>query len=702
MIKLALSVSKAEPKSKTEGMKVTEFLRKDFEFDKPEEYIKKLFTTRLYSTNYWLDGRCSQKNFLGLYGVTLDVDAGLSLIEARELFKEYNYIIHTSTSHRADKGNSGVQDRFRVILPFDTSHYNDYDFEKAQAVYGILINKYSFIDAQCAEPARKYFPFLNTMYPHLFECYVNDTGKYYEITLDEISAHVIRQEELRPKKTANINSIVDENKKYIHWDDEIETSTGATRGIFFKIRDIPRGEHVQSVYCPFCDDKTNSPSSSAHLLWTRGGKPELYCEGCKHDGKQFRYFLPLNEQYEECLYIDDKVYDVRISDTKISIAKTPLSYFSALTPDESKRLFLWLAQNRRVSAEELQVQRKVDGYAKRHSWKLNTASGILEITMAPVPVKIKDNKYINDWITELVGPVAAEYIKDMIMASAYLNFRKLPVLIMMGERNSGKSTLAESIGSIFPDSYTKWNGKQDQFNPYLEKRVVLIDEALLDKSEAYNMFKEICGEKEHTINKKHKAQYQIANNTIFFLASNNYNPLYFRYQEIPKSERDNQWMVIEFLNRSDQEIDAFKASEIMDRWGWYIVSEMRERFERFEANGNGRKNRYTIPNPVTELLIQMFENAKTNLDYLADDIHRALINGCPIKDAAGNIMRRLPPVEVVTIAELHDYIKATGGGDIKNVKSTRERLQTLGYLSRKRLKKDESDAWEVLKPKKII
>ena len=161
-------------------------------------------------------------------------------------------------------------------------------------------------------------------------------------------------------------------------------------------------------------------------------------------------------------------------------------------------------------------------------------------------------------------------------------------------------------------------------------------------------------------------------------------------------------MVIEFLNRSDQEIDAFKASEIMDRWGWYIVSEMRERFERFEANGNGRKNRYTIPNPVTELLIQMFENAKTNLDYLADDIHRALINGCPIKDAAGNIMRRLPPVEVVTIAELHDYIKATGGGDIKNVKSTRERLQTLGYLSRKRLKKDESDAWEVLKPKKII
>ena len=136
MIKLALSVSKAEPKSKTEGMKVTEFKRADFEFDKPEEYIKKLFTTRLYSTNYWLDGRCSQKNFLGLYGVTLDVDAGLSLIEARELFKEYNYIIHTSTSHRADKGNSGVQDRFRVILPFDTSHYNDYDLIVFSRTYG--------------------------------------------------------------------------------------------------------------------------------------------------------------------------------------------------------------------------------------------------------------------------------------------------------------------------------------------------------------------------------------------------------------------------------------------------------------------------------------------------------------------------------------------------------------------------------------
>jgi hypothetical protein len=698
MIKLALSVSKAEPKSKTEGMKVTEFKRSDFEFDKLEEYIKKLFTTRLYSTNYWLDGRCSQKNFLGLYGVTLDVDAGLSLVDARELFKEYNYIIHTSTSHRADKGKGGVQDRFRVILPFEPAHYNDYDLEKAQAVYGILINKYSFIDAQCAEPARKYFPFLNTLYPHLFECYINDTGKYYEITSEEISAHLIRQEEFRPQKSTSVNEIVDENKKYIHWDDEIET----VRGTFTKIRNVAPDEHVKSVYCPYCDDKKASPTPSAHLLWTKGKKPELYCDGCKHDGKQFRFFLPLNEQFEECLYIDDKVYDIRVSDTKITIAKTPLSYFSALTPDESKKLFLWLAQNRRVSAEELQIQRKVDGYAERHTWKLDTTTGILEIIMAPIPVKIKDNKYINDWIVELVGPVAAEYIKDMIMASAFLNFRKLPVLIMMGERNSGKTTLAEAIGSIFPDSYTKWDGKPNQFNPYLEKRIVLIDEALLNKSEAYNMFKEICGEKEHTVNKKHKAQYQVMNNTMFFLASNNYNPLYFRYQEMPKSERDNQWMVIEFANRSDQAIDAFKFTEIMDRWGWYIRSEMRERYERFLADGNGRKNRYTIPNPVTELLIQMFENAKTNLDYLADDIYKALRNGYPILDPAGNVIRRLPPVEKVTIAELHDFIKATGGGDIKNVKSTRERLQTLGYLGRKRLKKDESDAWEVLKVKTNI
>ena len=694
-MKMILSVSKAQPKSKTEGMKVTEFIKKEFEFDKIEPYLQDLFTTRLYSTNYWLDGRCSQKNFLGLYGVTLDIDAGLSLIDAKELFKEYNYIIHTSTSHRADKGSSGIQDRFRVILPFDPVRYNDYNLEKAQALYGIIINKYPFIDRTCAEPARKYFPFLNTLYPQLFECYVNDTGKYYEVSSEEISAYITRQKELRPQRNANLNDIVDKDKKYIHWEDELETQ----RGVFVKVRDIESGEHVTSVYCPFCNDKAASPSSSAHLLWTKAHKPELYCDACKHDGKQYRFFLPLNEHFEECLYIEDKIHDIRNTPGKVAITKTPNSYFSGLLPDDQKRLFLWMAQNRRFSSESLQVQRKVDGYAVKNSWHLDADKGILDITMAPVPVIVKDNQYINEWLADLMDPAAVECVKDMIMATCYLNYRKLPVLVMMGDRNSGKSTLAEMIGSIFPDSYTKWNGKSSQFNPYLEKRIVLIDEAELDKTEAYDMFKEICGEKEHTINKKHKAPYQVANNTLFFLASNNYSPLYFRAKELPEGEMDNQWMIVEFNTRRGKPIDAFKEKELMDRFGWYVVSELRERYERFVKNGNGRAYRYTIPNPVTPLLKDMFYNAKTNLDYLTEDIHVALVNGCPIYDKAGNVMRRLPALQRVTINELRDYIHALSG-DITNVKSVRERLQTLGYLHRARQKKNGSDAWDV-KPQKI-
>jgi Family of unknown function (DUF5906) len=690
-MKLTLSVSKTQPKSKADGGSITDFVKKEFDVTTPDEILKSLFTTRNYSTNYWIDGKCKKTNYLGLFGITLDVDKDISLADAKELFKEYNCIIHTSTSHRKDKGD-GAKDRFRVILPFHPSKYDAYDSIRAQAVYGIILKKYTFIDSTCAELGRKYYPFLNIEYPQLFELYVTDTGKYYEITDTEISDFIVAQEASIPQnKPTPVDGVDDPSKKYIHLDDELESQVIGK----FKIRDVTPDIEVKSVFCPFCNDR-KTVSSSAHITWTRDKKILLYCDGCEHDGVQYRYFLPLTEQYANIFYIENKLYAVKTTEEKITVGMIPEAMLSHLGKDTSAVLKNWIANNRRFNADEVQLHRKCDGYANKNSWNL-TDTGNLYISMAPVPTKIKDNDYVNNWLLEVFGSAQVQSAKYLLMSAAYFNFRRLPVVILMGPRNVGKSTFAETMGSMFPDSYMKWEiENSSQFNAYLEKRVVLVDEVSFSNKKGYDMFKAICGEKQHLINKKFKNPFNTLNNTIFCLASNDFAPLYFKDQELPNNEKDNQWMVLEVLGRPG-DIDAFKSGDIMDRMGWYIRTELRDLYEKYvKETDNGRTYRYTIPVPVTDLLKEMFANSKSNLDYLCDSVHYALVNGANKTDIAGNSIKRVPINLCPSIPDLSNVLDALRHPN-QNVKSVRERMQDRGLLKRRSTKNIQGmDAWDVI------
>ncbi len=54
--------------------------------------------------------------------IALDVDDGTTLKEARELLKNYTYIIYTTKSHNIDKGGL-VCDRYRIVLPTKNTFY---------------------------------------------------------------------------------------------------------------------------------------------------------------------------------------------------------------------------------------------------------------------------------------------------------------------------------------------------------------------------------------------------------------------------------------------------------------------------------------------------------------------------------------------------------------------------------------------------
>lgn len=68
-------------------------------------------------------GYRKKENFIsGQNLIAFDIDEGMTINEAEELLKQYQYIIYTTRSHQKDKNGITV-DRFRILLPTKTEFY---------------------------------------------------------------------------------------------------------------------------------------------------------------------------------------------------------------------------------------------------------------------------------------------------------------------------------------------------------------------------------------------------------------------------------------------------------------------------------------------------------------------------------------------------------------------------------------------------
>ena len=178
--KFQLSVSREEVHSKDEGKKVTEFDIQTLDTSNVEE-LQKVFKTRNYSTNVW-NSTCNSDNYIGMTGVTLDFDSGITIEEAKKSFSPYRYILHTSSSHQTDEAKT---DRFRVILPFDSNEVRFSTQEECRKVYLKVLDEFEEADPACNDPARKYFPHSSERdAPFIFE--INESGKYFDVDISDI------------------------------------------------------------------------------------------------------------------------------------------------------------------------------------------------------------------------------------------------------------------------------------------------------------------------------------------------------------------------------------------------------------------------------------------------------------------------------------------------------------------------------------
>ncbi|MCD6565581.1 MAG: hypothetical protein J7K53_06525 [Bacteroidales bacterium] len=284
---IKLSFNPEIVKTKAEGEFTTDFMTREFDLENPniEKELREIFKSNVHSVNHWLGG-CSKKkenqgysgyclkvNYRGVWGLALDYDDGeLSLADAREKFKDYIHIIYTSSGHRQDKpDHNGIQDRFRVILPYAPTSDGNALFSgklSGKKYYDYLEQAYPDADPLVFNMHMKLFPFAGQDLK-LYEFYLNKNGKWFSVTSDDIKRY-------EPRKTTAQYAKASSNKPadcIIHVDDEIILPDRTTKML---IGDIDK---KQPCFCLFCDD-LNSRNASAFVDVNDHGEHYLFCSHC--------------------------------------------------------------------------------------------------------------------------------------------------------------------------------------------------------------------------------------------------------------------------------------------------------------------------------------------------------------------------------------------------------------------------------------
>ena len=187
---IRLSVSKQTIAAKDRAGMINQFDERELNSTDIES-LKEVLKSRNYSTNVW-NGTRHGSTYVGMTGVALDFDSGMTISEAMNVFAPFNYILHTSTSHNVEKWGI-VAERFRVILPFAPSDLRFVSSRDCKKVYLKLLSEFPQMDSACTDAARQFFPFCAERGAK-FELYVNETGKYFDIAIDDVRDEDVRSD----------------------------------------------------------------------------------------------------------------------------------------------------------------------------------------------------------------------------------------------------------------------------------------------------------------------------------------------------------------------------------------------------------------------------------------------------------------------------------------------------------------------------
>ena len=567
--------------------------------------------SRSYCYSKFTDGHKVKDKVEEVYSVMLDFDEGKPTIqEFMDIAGrwQFSWFLHTTTSHGKLNDFGNPIDKFRVIIPLANSVRPD-EFESIKAYFLFTKDKHNWtIDESCFDTNRYFYQSINA------ETYLHN--------YNNVAAFLNPTELIKQKSYYVDNSKAKNSKKPVDKTFTRENDVMRKDKSEIKLKNIT--SHTE-IYCPFCihdsAHRGNPNSANAFVDFNENGKMYIACssENKTYWEDENKWLATITESYWS---LDTSIYQAGLSGDVFSFAKIgEKKMFSQLgikDKKEREKVFDYVINHKHFHAlQRVDTISNID--LQKSIYNIDSKNGLVTVEIAPLKGKNRDNQFIEDYLESVFGEYK-DSIKEWLAVFFYTNYKKLPHLILLGERGSGKNTFAESVGKVFPTLSILVKDLHGNFNPYAEKKLMIIDESDSNGKVQYQELKKLSGQSEIEVNKKYLPQYMTKNNVNVMFLSNENNPIFVEREEMPNDPKNNQFFVYRF-HKNYKTIDPDLNQKLIDRLTHYVRTELKDVFEKLSFEGY----RYSIEVPITEEEKRLFKTSYTDIEMDADEYVQKLI-----------------------------------------------------------------------------
>jgi hypothetical protein len=523
--------------------------------------LKSVLSSHNYSPIIWRSHRSSD-DFSFATAAPLDFDHGFTIQEAEDILKSnnLNYALITSKSH-TDSAH-----RFHVIIPFTRKVYSPEDYNR---IIGNLKKLFPKMDPNAMDAARYFFH--------------SPATAHYSDRWDGV--------DYDPDQGLN-NEITNA------WNDHLVVTDGNNKSIYANLVD-----EKEKIYCPFHTDGNPSafvkrkPDSDSHFI---------HCSTCQKT--YWKVDKPIHQKCGNFWSHGTDIFEMGIVGGEFhmtSIGKEKYVHLvNAVTNEEKGNAMRYLIQEKHIP--HLKVVNQIGEPGTNTSlYEVDKDSGVVTVKHAPLPVKIEDNDFIENYLKDTFGD-RVQFIKQWLAVYTYTNYRDHATLILNGPRGCGKNTFAEMVYAIYPSLSEMWEGVKKNFTPEAEKKLLIADETVSDNQDQYKLLKQYSGCQYVPVNKKYLPPYEVRNNMNIIILSNALIPIFVDGQEIPTCAENNQFFVYSF-HPFQGAVDPELGKKLEERLGQYVRTELKDVFDKLDFTGN----RYSIKVPITDEEKGLFESNQT-------------------------------------------------------------------------------------------
>jgi hypothetical protein len=548
--------------------------------------LERVFTSNNYSPIIWENSYRSEENFLYATGFCIDNDEGLTVEQALEKLKahNWNYALITTRSHAKEAH------RFRVFILFNRKVHSLADYKR---ITGEFVQKYwPTNDPQVRDGARQLFA---SPAGAEFHCYWD--GIDYDVDASLATDHPVRiQNAWTEKLTVTLND-----------NSQVKACSLTSKAV---------------IYCPFHDES----NASAFMDISKKTRNFFIC--CSACGKTYwmeKPIVPIEQKCERFYSYRTDVFDVGLAGEEFFINKVGQQKFyvwvdASSNPEKQEDYFAYLVREKHIRHLK-RIDHIGDMDIDESFFEYDRAEGIFIVHYAPLPTRIQDNAFIEQWLAHSFGKYAP-FIKRWLAAYCYTNYDKLPTLVLRGDRGTGKNTFAEAVMAIYPSLAQFWHGEDRNFTPEVQKKLLVADESVARNEKQYRLLKQRSGQKMAVVNQKFVPEYQVKNNMNVIILSNDATPIFVEKHEQPTSEKNNQFFVYSMPKLDPNAIDRDYGFKIEDRLGHYIRTELKVVHESISNNSDYR---YSIPTPITDEEKALFNANQTVLEDEAMKFLRKMV-----------------------------------------------------------------------------